>query len=169
MTARLALTVAGVLLVAGCGGSSAPNIPPTPPSALVLAARDLPPGFERVGARDGGPARFRRESTPSTGGPLVVTSRAEVFPERDAAERDLDAYRKRYAAEPGGRLAIAPNVGDDAVASTKLDAGGARVYRIAWRDRNVTAAISVEGNEGKLRLPDVVDLAQRQEDRIAAH
>ena len=43
-----------------------------------------------------------------------------------------------------------------------------RFYRIAWRDRNVTASVILEGFDGKLRLDQALALARRQERLIAS-
>ena len=43
-----------------------------------------------------------------------------------------------------------------------------RFFTIAWRDRNATASVTVEGFGGRVTLAEAVALARKQEARIAA-
>ena len=105
--------------------------------------------FGRVG---GWKARFHRSGTAATRGPLVVESRADVFGGSGGARDDLDAYRTQFEQTRAARVVPVGKVGDAAVASTQLQSGALRVrfYTIAWRDRNVTASVTVNGFDGKL-------------------
>ncbi len=63
-----------------------------------------------------------------------------------------------------------PRVGDASAGATQTLAGTrtVRFYVVAWRYGNVTASVTVDGFEGKLRPADAVALARRQQARIAA-
>ena len=50
---------------------------------------------------------------------------------------------------------------------TQPGAVATRYYRIAWRDRNVTASLVVSGFDGKISLAQAVALAQKQERLIS--
>ncbi|MDQ6883801.1 MAG: hypothetical protein M3077_06125, partial [Candidatus Dormibacteraeota bacterium] len=41
-----------------------------------------------------------------------------------------------------------------------------RFFRIAWRERNATASITVEGFDGDITQAQAVELAKKQETRI---
>jgi hypothetical protein len=179
------------VLLAGCGNTTH-SVRADSASALVLRDGDLAAPFSafyagaptrldtagtsrasatRYGRKAGWIARFHRAGSPQTRGPLVVESRADVFADSRGATRDLAAYRRDFAAVPGDRaVAQVPRVGDETTAWTSLRTGtlATRFYRIAWRDRNVTASIVVDGFAGKVTLVDAVTLARAQEVRIAA-
>jgi hypothetical protein len=185
------LAAAGLLVVAlaGCG-SSARLVPEAKLSSLVLQPADLPASFrqfdggrqvridavggprqetDRFGRQGGWKARYHRAGAgAATRGALVVESRADVFASADGAAHDLDAYRAQYAAVPGSRSLASPELGDEAVATTQLQVGGIRHYTVAWRDRNVTASIAVNGFDGRLTVADALAYARRQERRISA-
>jgi hypothetical protein len=186
---RLIAAAAVALLLAGCGGSDAGRVQASRLAQLVLAPGDLPAAFtqfdggrqvridavsgprkqpERFGREGGWKARYNRPGAKATRGPLVVESRADVFKSADGAGDDLDAYRKQLEAEPGARLVDPPELADEAVASTSLQVGGIRHYTVAWRDRNVTASVAINGFEGRVGLADAVRLARAQERRISA-
>jgi hypothetical protein len=185
-----------VLALAGCGGSHA-AIPRSALARLVLAPSDVPrlTRFDvgrqvrldnlvgprkdpaRFGREGGWKARYRRSgATAATPGPLVVESRADIFPSGSGAKKDLQAYdeefREMIASAPTLRRRLAPPgaLGDAALAMTIRQPGrpGARFYRIAWRDHNATASVLVEGFEGRVDLAQAVALARRQEARIRA-
>jgi hypothetical protein len=185
----IVLTLAAVAVVAGCGGSHARLVPKAKLADLVLQPGDLPAAFAqfdggrqvqldnptgprrdpaRFGREDGWKARYHRGGTKTTRGPLVVSSRADLFAEPSGAADDLDAYRDELAAVPGARALADPKLGDGAVASTSLQAGGVRAFTVAWRDRNVSASVAVDGFDGRVTLADALQLARRQERRISA-
>lgn len=182
---RRLIAVALVAALAGCGGH-ADLVPKGKLAQLVLQPADLsaafvqfdggrqvrldaPPGPRgnptRYGREDGWKARYHRAGDAATRGPLVVSSRADLFAKAGGAEDDLKAYREQLAAVPGARLLDDPQLADGAVASTSQQAGGARTYTVAWRDRNVSASIEVNGFH--LALADALRLARAQERRIA--
>jgi hypothetical protein len=43
-----------------------------------------------------------------------------------------------------------------------------RFYVIAWRYRNATASVTVEGFDGHVQPADAIGLARRQQARLAA-
>ena len=141
---------------------------------LVLQARDLPHGFTpyaagpvthadgpREGSRDDWRAAFKRAGTPATRGPLVVTSRVDVFAGRRPAARDL-AQRV-----PAGRRLAGVRVGEETLASQLDQRLGARVSRhltIAWRQGAIIAALQVTGF--RVSPAEALALARRQQERI---
>jgi hypothetical protein len=187
--------VALVVVVAGCAGGDGDEqaVPATKMRLVVLQPADLskafvrfdegpvrladtPPGPrgdpERFGREGGWKARYRRPGSPTTKGPLVVESRIDVFEGEDGAKSEFDAYREELESEAGGagRWLDVPRIGDDAQAATSGSgsANSVRAFRLVWRDGNVTAAIAANGFEGRLRLSEVVELARKQQRRIAA-
>jgi hypothetical protein len=184
---RLALAAALVLALAACG-SSASTIAKAELPKLVLQPTDLPGAFSRFdegaqvqvdaiagprrdtarfGREGGWKARYHRAGTGTTRGALVIESRVDVFGDAGGAGKDLAAYRAQLAGL-GGRPLAAPELGDAAVASTQLQAGGIRFYTIAWRDRNATASVTVDGFDGQVTLADALALARRQDRRLRA-
>jgi hypothetical protein len=194
---RLVLLALVALGVAACGGS-APTIPQSALSRLVLAPGDVKPLVQfdvgpqvkldnlagprkdptRFGREGGWKARYRRSGSARTRGPLVVESRADLFKSASGAKKDLAAYEadfRQTIAPAGGDarfLTPPPRVGDDAAAITILQPGaagaGVRFYRIAWRDHNATASVLVEGFDRKLDFATALRLARRQEARLRA-
>jgi hypothetical protein len=185
---RALLAIALLLGLAGCGGShgiSAKNL-----GRFVLQQKDVGPAFEafnsgpqttldnqgtpradpaRFGREGGWIARFHRAGSAQTRGPLVVESRVDVFKSTGGAKSDLGAYRTLLGDLPGARTIAAPQVGDAAAAVTFTQAGALplRFYRIAWRYRNATASVTVEGFDKKVREADAVALARKQQARLA--
>lgn len=184
---RAALAIVVLGLLAGCGGSSS-TLSSSRLSRYVLQRFDLGAafsGFEngpqimldnqgtpradprRFGREGGWIARFRRAGTSQTRGALVVVSRADLFKDAGGARSDLGAYRTMLAEEPGAglhRVAVS-KLGDEAVAVTFTQPGilPLRFYDIAWRYRNATASVMVEGWDGKLAPADAVALARKQQ------
>jgi hypothetical protein len=177
----------GLGVLAGCTGNGE-LIPERALPQLVLRQADLPPGFvqfdwgpmsqrdlepgpredpDRFGRQAGWKARYRRTEPTGPTGPLVVESRADVFESVEGAEQDLAAYRTQFQqAVSGGsaRLLAEPPIGDGAAAVTFVQAGvrPVRYITVAWRQSNVTAAISVSGFDGELALADALALARKQ-------
>ena len=133
------------------------------------APRDDPARYGREG---GWIARFNRPGTPKTRGPLVVESRADLFKSAGGAKKDLGAYRELFTspALSQRRVVTVPKIGDDVLAQTFVQPATKplRFYRIAWRYRNATAAVTVEGFDGKVDAADAVALARKQQRRLAA-
>lgn len=189
MRAPATIVAAALLVLAGCGSSADP-VPKAKLGALVLHQGDVAAAFQpfdegaqvgidavagprhdpaRFGREGGWKARYHRSGTAATSGPLVIESRADLFADAGGAKDDLDAYRRQFEQTPAARVVPVETVGAAAVASTQLQAGspGVRYYTVAWRDRNVTASVTVNGFEGKLALADALALARRQERRIS--
>lgn len=181
-------------LLAACDGGGK-TITPGELEQLVLQRGDLPAAFlrfdegrqvtadlpggarsdpQRFGRKDGWKARYRRPAGRSTRGPLIVESRADAFGSAGGATRELDAYKREFAGPAetaAGRLLQEPELGDDAFAATfrrGTPPFAVRFYLVAWRERNVTASVLAEGFERRIELADAVDLARKQEGRIAA-
>jgi hypothetical protein len=185
--AALALVLAAAL--AGCGGST-PTIPRGSLSHVVLQPQDLGKPFNefyvgkqghldnqaprndpaRYGREGGWIARFNRPGTAKTRGPLVVESRADLFKDAGGAKKDLVAYRELFASPSLAerRVITVPKLGDDALGQTFVQTATKplRFYRIAWRYRNATAAVTVEGFAGNVRATDALELARKQQRRL---
>jgi hypothetical protein len=178
-----------VATLAGCGGS-APTIPAESLKKLVLRQQDLGTPYQqfaggkqghldnqaprddptRYGREGGWIARFNRPGTTKTQGPLVVESRADLFKDAGGAKKDLLAYRELFTHPvlSQRRVVTVPKIGDDTLAQTFVQpaAKPLRFYRIAWRYRNATAAVTVEGFDGKVRAADAIALARKQQRRL---
>ena len=189
MIVRLCGALACVLVVAACGSSH--NVSEQRLSGIVLQQSDLARAFTpfyvgaqarldnqgtarsdatRFGRKGGWIARYHRAGSVRTRGPLVVESRADVFSGADGAKSDLGLYRVDFSRIPGSPPSVqVPRLGDESIGVTFTRPGPlkTRFYRIAWRDRNVTASIVVDGFEGKMSLADAVALARKQERLIS--
>jgi len=127
--------------------------------------RKDPARFGRLG---GWIARYRPADAAVRNGPLVVESRADLFPSTSAAKQDLDAYDAEYEstiARAGGKKLGAVAVGDEARAFT-FGGGSDFFYVVTWRTANSTASILVEGSA--VTLDDALALAFKQSARISA-
>jgi hypothetical protein len=106
----------------------------------------------------------------------VIESRADLFSSANGAKDELAAARSELGTAIGGRPITKPladpNVGDEAFAGTILQRSGGggirdvRFYLVVWRHQNVVASISVNGFEGKVTLPQALELARAQQRRI---
>ena len=191
--AMRALIVLGavVLVAAGCGGgsgkhdaistSAAPKLVLQPSQVgpaftqfdggkQVLADRPPGPRFDttRFGRVGGWKSRFKRAGDATTRGPLVLESRVDLFAGDDGAKKDYGAYLLQYHDAAGKALG---GLGDEAHSFTFTTGSGqfeVRYYTVAWRERNATASVSVNGFNGKLTLSDALKLARAQERRMAA-
>jgi len=185
---RSALLLA-IVLVAGCGGS-APTIPIGSMSRGVLQPADVGKGFHefydgkqthldnqsprsdptRYGREGGWIARFTRPGTAKTRGPLVLESRVDLFKDAGGAKKDLLAYRELFAspALAQRRVVTVPKLGDDVLGQTFVQPATkpVRFFRIAWRYRNATAAVAVEGFDGRVHVADAIALARKQQSRL---
>ncbi len=140
---------------------------------------DVPPGPRedpaRFGRQGGWKARYSRQGSAETRGPLVIESRVDLFRTVEGAEQDLAAYRTEFQQSlrdvvGRGEFLADPNLGDDAVAATLLQGTGRTTVRflyIAWRTSNATASLVVNGFEGKVTLEDALALARAQQEHIA--
>lgn len=138
------------------------------PSDFHQGPREDPAAFGRTG---GWVARYRRSGSQATRGPLIVESRVDLFEDEDGAEEDLDAYEAEFEQASAATVLEPPEVGTRAVAMTLEQGSGrfaVRFFTIAWQQSNLTASISVNGFAQKIVLRDTVQLARRQERRIAA-
>ena len=192
MPARIPLFILlAAALVAGCGGGGK-RISEANLSRLVLREQDLPPVFSsfnfgkqahldnsgttradpaRYGRKGGWIARYNRPGSSNTRGPLVVESRADLFADAGGAKDDLAAYRVDFSRIPGSDLHVLslPKLGDAAFGVTFVQPGAkpVRFFRIAWRDRNVSASVTVQGFGGRIALSDALALARKQERLIS--
>jgi hypothetical protein len=176
-----AAILAAVAVAAGCGGDSGETIPTGRASSLVLQPADLgerfsvfdegplapadvadPQRFDRGG---GWKTRYRRTDRAAQSGPLVIESRVDVFATGGGASRDLDAYRDELDDEVAGG-AERLDLEERDVLGTTTAQNGLRSFRFVWRERNVTAALLVQGFDGRVTLPQAVALLTRQMRRI---
>ncbi len=193
---RTTLALLVLVLLASCGGDE-PRIPANKLRALVLQPQDVGYAFatfdfgpqtetdyrlgprqnpRRFGRVEGWKARYRKANPRVTTGPLVIESRADLFREEAGAEKDIEAYGQEFQVsidDSGGsaRQINVRRIGDETVAMTLTQGGGAmtvRFYRIAWRERNVTAFLEVSGFNSTLSLQAVISLAGQQQRRILA-
>lgn len=178
-----------VAVLAACAGGDDRAISESQLSQLVLKSADLPavwtqfdggkqvradapPGRRadptRFDRRGGWKARFRRQGTPQTPGPLVIESRADLFSDAGGAKDDFELVEQDLEASLAGtaRRLVDPDLGDQA-AATELRQGSVRFYSVVWRHGNVIAAMLVNGFARSFTFADVVRLARKQELRIA--
>jgi hypothetical protein len=128
----------------------------------------------RFGRQEGWKARYKRSGTQETRGPLVIESRVDLFEDEGGAEQELAAHREELergvSRETAAESLEDPALGDEAFAVTFLQPGAmrdVRFYMVVWREANVTAGVLVNGFEGKLTLKQTLDLARKQQLRIA--
>jgi hypothetical protein len=188
---RAALLLVAVVALAGCGGG--PKIPQGKLSSLVLRDRDLPKPFSsfyvgaqtkldatgsaranpgRFGREGGWFARFHRPGSRETRGPLVVVSRVDLFGSSKGAKEDLRAYGFEFSRQPGveRRRLRPPRIGDATIGTTFVQPGPLRVrfVVVAWRYRNATASVLVQGFGAHVSAADAVRLARRQQQLLKA-
>jgi hypothetical protein len=142
------------------------TIPSSAVPRLVLQPSDLSPAFVRLEEGSQGPdgwtARYRRQASETTDGPIVVESRAEALEASEAADEALEMARMDLDDwQPIGE----PGLGEESFAATRVGADW-RYYRVYWRQGNVTASLALSGVEGRLPLADALELARKQEKRI---
>jgi hypothetical protein len=181
-----------MLVAAGCmGGDDKAAVDRSELKGLVLQQQDLPRAFmqfdegrqarvdqpggtladvERFGRQDGWKARYRRAGSGATSGPLVVESKIDVFDKADGAEKELESMRTDLV--EGLRLKDSPpGLGDESFVATGTQGTGrfaVRFYLIGWRHDNATAAVFANGFERKFTRDQAIELARKQERRIAA-
>jgi hypothetical protein len=128
--------------------------------------RDDPNRFDREG---GWKARFSRNGTRETKGPLVVSSLADLFGSANDAGDDFELYKTALDQfiSAGGRKVKVSGLGDEAYAvgfRQGLKPNVIQHYAIAWRDGAVTASVTANGFH--LTSAETLALARAQEDRI---
>jgi hypothetical protein len=135
-----------------------------------LRSADRPPGERadpaRFGRVDGRIARYRRRGSPTTEGPLVVESRADLFASGEGASSDLDAVREQ-APRSGGEAEVAgAELGDEAhvTAPGNGTPGSVRSVIVVWRYQNVLATLTASGFQ--LEAAEVLELARKQQARL---
>jgi hypothetical protein len=159
-----------VVFLAGCGlGGDERTIDGGRVDELVLHSADVGPGFgrasvEHLSDHPVAEVRFRPARATDAVDPLMIVSRAEVFPSTEAAKRDLDGSRSALDRERGWQPISEPGVGDESFAATAVDAEPRR-FRVFWRADNATADLRVDGFD--VSLADVLELARKQQRRIA--
>jgi hypothetical protein len=181
--------IAAVLVLAACDAGTTP-VPTSKVNQLTLTEQDLP-GFlafykgpqvqldnqgtnrtnaSRFGREGGSIIRLHPADSTQTNGALVIESRADLFKDSDGAKSDFALYQallKRPTGSGVSQISI-PGLTQDSIGVTFTEAGGRtlRFFRIAWRDRNVTAAITVEGFDGSVSQDQAIALAKKQENHI---
>ncbi len=192
---RLVWVLAAAAVLGGCGfgggeeqvaTATVARVAAGDAAGLVLQAGDLSTSWDAFdvgpetrtdigsgrGADAAWKARYRRSGATTARGPLLVDSRASVFPDAASAAADLDALERDFARfVPGARRTDAPELGDAAVAATHLEAaaaGAVRFHFLAWRQANVVSILVASGFDEQMTLDDVVALARAQERRVVA-
>ena len=189
------VSVAALVVLTGCGNGDGEKIEAKRLARIVLQPADLGRAFDqfdegklvradihpgpradetRFGHQGGWKARYKRSGSTATRGPLVVESRADVFEDAGGADKDLDAYRAEFEGEVetagnAATLVDVPQVGEETVARTLGQGTGSfavRFYTVAWRYRNATASVLVQGFRGKLTMRDALALARKQQRRL---
>jgi hypothetical protein len=189
---RLAI-LAAIVLAAGaaCMGDDSAAIDKSELKGLVVQPSDLPNAFirfdegrqtridqpggtlaevDRYGREDGWKARYRRPGSPATKGPLVVESKVDVFGDSGGAERELAAEREEVV-EGLHVEDERPGVGDESFVATGTQGSGrfaVRSYLVGWRHENVAATVLANGFEGKFTREQAIELARKQQVRLAA-
>jgi hypothetical protein len=188
---RRVVLVVCVVALAGCGSSGGKaTLTRSELPTTVLQQADVPGSWTqfadekqaRIDTHPGprqSPTRFGREDGwisryrgTEHGSAVVVESRADVFESVGGAKKDLDAYRDEIkAGVPGSgattKLLSAPALGDGSVAG-ELRQGPSVFIVLAWRRANETASVTLEGRAATTTLADAVQLARRQDKRLAA-
>ena len=189
------VSVAALVVLTGCGNGDGEKIEAKRLARIVLQPADLGRAFDqfdegklaradihpgpradetRFGHQGEWKARYKRSGSTATRGPLVIESRADVFEDAGGADKDLDAYRAEFEGEVetagnAATLVDVPQVGEETVARTLGQGTGSfavRFYTVAWRYRNATASVLVQGFRGKLTMRDALALARKQQRRL---
>jgi hypothetical protein len=189
---RLCTVVVIALAVgSGCMGGDSAAIDKSELKGLVLQPEDLPRAFirfdegrqtridqpggtlaevDRFGRQDGWKARYRRPGSAATKGPLVVESKVDVFDGSGGAEQELESARDAIV-EGLNVDSAAPKLGDESFVATGTQGSGrfaVRFYLVAWRHDNAASTVLANGFEGKFTRAQALDLARKQEARLAA-
>jgi hypothetical protein len=160
-------------LVAGCTvGGDEKSIDGSRVDDVVLQQRDVgasyrPTYVRNLGGHPRAEVRYRRALSRRAPAAVMITSTAEVFRSRETAETHLDAARDRVERAPEWQPIAEPGLGEESFAATAVKSG-TRHYRVFWRAANAAASVQVEAAEDELPLADVLELARRQDDRMAA-
>ena len=189
---RLAILIAIALAAgAGCMGGDSAAIDKAELKGLVLQPSDLPKTFvrfdegrqtridqpggtvaevDRYGREDGWKARYRRPGSSTSKGPLVIDSKVDVFGDSDGAEKELAAERDDVV--EGLRVeGDADGLGDESFVATGIQGSGrfaVRSYLVGWRHENAAATVLANGFEGKFTRGQALELARKQQARLAA-
>ena len=160
---RLPVLIVAALLLAGCSGDDdggGPQVSASNGEDLVLSSADVGKAFtqfdkgeqqrtdmapprddpSRFHRQGGWKARFGRNGTVKTKGPLVIESRADLFESSGDAGEDFDLYKEALDelafGAAGQTVEPAPTLGEEAHAVTfrqGLPPTAVRHYAIAWR------------------------------------
>ncbi len=196
MSRRLSILLVLVFVAAGClggDGDGGSSVSASKGESLVLSQSDVgdeynqfdrgsqvradlsPPRDDanRFNRKGGWKARFSRPGTPTTDGPLVISSLADLFGSEEDARKDFRLYEQQLAdfeANGGEKVSVDdPGFGDETAAVTYsqgLAPNAVRHYVIAWRTGPVTASLNVNGF--KLTREQALALADKQDRRIRA-
>ena len=137
---------------------------------------DAPPGPRadptRFGRVEGWKARFRRPASPSTTGPLLVESRADLFEDDEGAKRDFELVELDPAEGVASAARFeAASLGDEAIAVAFVQGTGRAAVRyvvVTWRHENVVASVRANGFARSFARSDALEIARKQERRLQA-
>ena len=176
----LLFALVGLAMAGGCFGGDDASVAESELSKTVLQPSDLPAVFVRFDegrlqlvdsprGDEGWKARYRRPGSFATRGPLVIESRVDRFADGDRAAKAFQRLRTDVRAAEGATEVDAPAIGQGSVAVRIRQEGVNPVdfFTIAWRQANVTASLTANGFAGKISFAEAVDLARKQQRRIA--
>jgi hypothetical protein len=167
------LVAFALIALAGCGiGSDETTIDENRVEDLLLQPADLgarfhPTYVRNLADRPVAEVRYRQVRSSELQGPLRIESRAQVFTSSEAAERTLEAARSSFGEKPDWQPIGEPGLADESFAATIVQ-GAVRSYKVVWRHRNAMASLGVSARHDKLPFADVLELARKQQRRIAA-
>jgi hypothetical protein len=164
------LVAFALIALAGCGvGGDEKTIDEGRIDELVLQPDDVGAGYVRTFVRnlaDHPIAEVRYRPVRPLQGPRMVESSAHVFRSSADAEQGLEADRSVFEGEPPWQPIGEPGLGDESFAATVVRRG-VRSYAVYWRAHNATASLSVVALRDELAFADVLELARKQQQRIA--
>jgi hypothetical protein len=161
------LVAFALIALAGCSvGGDEKSIDEARVDDLLLQPADVGRGFQptygrNLADRPVAEVRYRRARAP-----LSIESAAHVFVSSEAAGKRLDAERSAIGEKPGWQPIGEPGLGDESFAATLVQAG-TRSYTVFWRQGNATASLGAVAREDELPFADVLELARKQQRRMA--
>lgn len=161
------LVAFGLIALAGCSvAGDEKSIDEARVDDLLLQPADVGRGFHSTYARNLADRPIAEVWYRRVREPLSIASAAHVFVSGEAAEKRLEAERSALDEKPGWQPIGEPGLGDESFAATVVQ-GGMRSYTVFWRHGNATASLGVIARQDELPFADVVELARKQQRRIA--
>jgi hypothetical protein len=162
------LVAFALIALAGCGiGSDETTIDENRVEDLLLQPADLGARFHPTYVRNLADRPVAEVRYRQVRGPLRIESNAQVLASSEAAEETLEAARSSFGKKPDWQPIGEPGLGDESFAATVVQ-GAVRSYKVVWRHGNAMASLGVSARHDKLPFADVLELAEKQQRRIAA-